>query len=83
MMTFPVGTRLRLPDGTHLEEELSQRIIECLERYEILGQLDSVKPDHLEELCSDDAALLMTLKLFVSLHSEVFSFEIQQRASSN
>jgi hypothetical protein len=78
MISYPTGTRLILPDGTRLEEGLSQRIIECLERLWILGRLDSVKPDHLEELSIEDAALLMTLKFFVSLHGEIFSFDFQR-----
>jgi hypothetical protein len=86
MISYPEGTRLNLPDGAQLNEVLSKRIIECLERYEAAGQLDSVSPDQLDKLeCIEDAALLATLKFLVSLHavSEVFSFEIQQRASSN
>jgi len=71
-----------LPDGTKLEEQFSERIYTCLEWYESRGRLDSVHPDQLEKLCVEDAALLATLKFHVSIHSEVFSFEIQQ-ASNN
>jgi len=94
MISYPEGTRLNLPDGAQLEEGLSKRIIECLERYEVLGRLDDVDPNHLEKLCVEDAALLATLRFLARLHAvsrarskigrraKQGEFEIQ-RASNN
>jgi hypothetical protein len=70
MISYPTGTRLTMPDGALLDEDFSQRVFECFERLETLGQLDSVHPDNLEELVRvEDAALLATLKFLVSLHA--------------